>query len=91
MNHNPEQAGGRNWRDRAACRDTDPELFFPEGTSGPALRQTSAAIQVCEPCPVRAQCLSWALDRGYDYGIWGGASEQGRRTIRRMIQRPRSA
>jgi WhiB family redox-sensing transcriptional regulator len=91
MNHNAERASGGNWRGRAACRNADPELFFPEGTSGPALRQTSAAIQICGPCPVRSQCLSLALDRGYDYGIWGGVSAEGRRAIRRVVHRPRSA
>lgn len=45
------------WRDQATCRYEDPELFFPIGTSGPALLQTEQAKAVCARCPVREQCL----------------------------------
>jgi WhiB family redox-sensing transcriptional regulator len=91
MNRNAEQARGGDWRDRAACRHTDPELFFPVGTSGPALRQIGRAMEVCGACPVRKQCLAWALDRALDFGIWGGTTEDQRRVIRRIARRPRSA
>jgi WhiB family redox-sensing transcriptional regulator len=51
-----------DWRHRAACRATvDPELFFPVGTSGPALQQVIEAKTVCHRCPVSAECLRWAL------------------------------
>jgi len=39
-----------DWRHRAACRDEDPELFFPVGNSGPALLQISEAKAVCRRC-----------------------------------------
>lgn len=71
------------WRARAACLDTDPELFFPLGTTGPALRQIEQAKQVCAGCDVRAQCLNWALTAGQDAGIWGGHTEDERRALRR--------
>jgi WhiB family redox-sensing transcriptional regulator len=47
MDGNAEQGRGGNWQERAACRNADPELFFPEGTAGSALRQIEMAIQVC--------------------------------------------
>jgi hypothetical protein len=49
------------WRAKAACLDEDPELFFPSGTTGAALEQTQQAKAVCQRCPVRAQCLEWAI------------------------------
>jgi WhiB family transcriptional regulator, redox-sensing transcriptional regulator len=72
------------WRARAACRDEDPELFFPIGSSGPAaLKQIAAAKAICAQCPVREACLRFALDTGQDYGIWGGLTEDERRRMRR--------
>ena len=41
-----------DWRHRAACRDEDPELFFPIGNTGPALLQIEEAKAVCRRCPV---------------------------------------
>ena len=72
-----------NWRRRAACRDHDPELFFPEGTTGPALRQVEEAKRVCGSCPVRAQCLSEELRHAPGHGIWGGTTPGERRVLRR--------
>jgi len=65
-----------------ACRDEDPELFFPIGSSGPALLQAAQAKAVCAGCPVRIDCLSYAIETGQAAGVWGGASEQERRAIR---------
>lgn len=73
----------RDWRHDAACREEPPELFFPVGTSGPALAQTAEAKAVCRRCPVVADCLAWALESGQDAGIWGGMSEDERRVLRR--------
>lgn len=66
------------WLRRAACVDEDPELFFPVGTSGPALREAAAAKRVCARCPVRRECLAWALSTGQTAGVWGGMSEDER-------------
>jgi WhiB family redox-sensing transcriptional regulator len=71
-----------DWRHRAACVDEDPELFFPVGEDGPAIRQTNKAKTVCRDCSVRAECLRWALDHGEDYGVWGGISADERRMLR---------
>ncbi|MFE1428401.1 WhiB family transcriptional regulator [Streptomyces fungicidicus] len=80
-----------NWRGRAACRTEDPDLFFPIGTSGPALMQTEQAKAVCRRCPVREQCLEWALDTGQSVGVWGGTSETERRALKRRIVARRSS
>ncbi|MGH8906789.1 MAG: WhiB family transcriptional regulator [Egibacteraceae bacterium] len=77
------------WRNRAACLDTDPELFFPIGTTGPALDQIERAKAVCRDCPVITQCLESALETNQDAGVWGGLSEDERRTLRRSRQRRR--
>jgi WhiB family redox-sensing transcriptional regulator len=74
---------GDSWRDRAACRDEDPELFFPIGTSEPALLQTEHAKAVCRRCPVVNDCLQWAVQSGKDTGVWGGLDEQERQALKR--------
>lgn len=78
-----------DWRTRSACRDEDPELFFPIGTTGPAVEQTDAAKRVCMRCDVREECLEFALATNQDAGIWGGLAEDERRTLRRQRQRRR--
>ncbi len=72
------------WRATSACRDTDPDLFFPIGTTGPAIEQIEAAKAVCETCDVKDMCLDFALTTNQDSGIWGGTSEEERRKIRRQ-------
>lgn len=52
------------WRDRAACLDDDPELFFPVGNAGPALLQIEAAKAVCHRCQVVETCVGWAMKSG---------------------------
>lgn len=73
-----------DWRDDAACRDTDPDLFFPVGTTGPALEQIAAAKAVCVQCDVQAECLEFAIVSNQDSGVWGGTSEEERRVLRRQ-------
>jgi len=72
-----------DWRHLAACREEDPELFFPIGTTGPALLQIEEAKAVCRGCAVIDDCLSWALDSGQDAGVWGGTSEEERFALKR--------
>ena len=78
-----------DWRNLAACIDEDPELFFPVGTTGPAIDQVGRAKAVCRRCPVTDQCLEWALETNQDSGVWGGLSEDERRSLRRSRQRRR--
>src|ERR1700678_2789093 len=79
-----------DWRHIAACREVDPELFFPIGNSGPALLQIDEAKQVCRRCTVMEECLRWAIDSGQDAGVWGGLSEDERRALKRRTIRLRA-
>lgn len=72
-----------DWSHRAECREMDPEIWFPVGTTGPALARIAEAKAVCHRCPVRAECLDWALAAGVNDGVWGGTSEDERRALRR--------
>jgi WhiB family transcriptional regulator, redox-sensing transcriptional regulator len=76
-------AADYEWRADALCRDTDPALFFPVGTTGHALDQIARAKEVCGDCTASRDCLDFALDTNQDSGIWGGTTEEERRVIRR--------
>lgn len=81
-----------DWRKDAICRDTDPDLFFPVGTTGNALVQIQKAKDVCGECPANRDCLEFALETNQDSGIWGGTSEEERRKMRReMVARAKAA
>jgi WhiB family redox-sensing transcriptional regulator len=69
------------WRDSAACRGADPELFFPLTESGRSLAQIRQAKQICRVCQVQRACLTWALQHAMSEGIWGGNTETERRAI----------
>jgi len=70
------------WREGASCLNEDPELFFPDGKSAPALLQTEEAKAVCRRCEVVEACLKWAVESGQDTGVWGGLSEGERRALK---------
>lgn len=70
------------WRFLAKCADYDPDLFFPVGSSGPALRQAARAKAVCAQCPVRVDCLEWAQATEQTHGVWGGLDEVERESLR---------
>jgi WhiB family redox-sensing transcriptional regulator len=69
--------------DTAACRDQDPELFFPIGSGAAEWRQIEQAKKVCARCVVVRRCLQWAVAGGIDEGVWGGHSPPERRALRR--------
>jgi WhiB family redox-sensing transcriptional regulator len=75
------------WREHVACRDADPDLFFPIGRTGPALHQIEEAKRICRICPAQIQCLAWALENGVTDGVWGGTTEDERRVIRSLARR----
>lgn len=72
-----------DWRELSACRDSDPELFFPIGTTGIALDQIELAVAICGICNVQEECLQYALETNQEAGVWGGFPEDDRRRLRK--------
>jgi WhiB family redox-sensing transcriptional regulator len=72
------------WRQHAACRGLDPEIFYPATDE-----EADVAKAICKVCAIRQACLEHALGSRERDGIWGGATEKERRRIIR--QRRRSA
>lgn len=82
------------WQYRAACGDVNTQLFFgPDGEAWPEREAREAkAVAVCASCPVRRQCLEYALRNSIRYGIWGGLNPEERtRARRRLARRLRAA
>ncbi|MFG2192938.1 WhiB family transcriptional regulator [Streptomyces sp. NPDC048639] len=69
--------GEYDWSERAICRVGDPDELFVEG----ALQNRAKAA--CVACPVRTECLSYALDHRIEFGVWGGMTERERRALLR--------
>lgn len=73
-----------SWRQRAACRGVDPDVFYPASDE-----EAEEAKSICRACPVREACLEYALANRERDGVWGGATERERRRLIR--QRRKSA
>ncbi len=71
-----------DWQEHAACKEADPDLFFPErGSPG------DSAKRVCVNCSVRLECLEYALANSERYGVWGGLTERERTRLRRQASK----
>lgn len=70
------QAVETEWMSAGNCADKPPSLFFPSDGVG-----VDVARKVCEGCPVKSECLEYALTNRIDHGVWGGTSERERRRI----------
>lgn len=66
------------WRERAVCKGEPLDLFF--ATQG---RDVRAATAICNTCPVRLDCLLWAVEESIQHGIFGGRSPRERRALRK--------
>lgn len=67
---------------KAACNGKSDLSFFPLSNYGKlTLQEIQRAKDTCARCPVRVQCLKIAVENGY-FGIWGGTTEDERKTIR---------
>ena len=66
-----------DWQLAAACRNADPDLFFPlDSERGPRRAAREAAAKaICQRCSVRGRCAAHALAAGESHGVWGGLSE----------------
>ena len=73
-----------SWRQHAACRGIDPNIFYPVSDD-----DAEEAKSICAACPVRQACLEYALANRERDGVWGGATERERRRLVR--QRRKSA
>jgi WhiB family redox-sensing transcriptional regulator len=69
----------------AACATTDPELWFPELDS---LWRVAQAKKICEKCPVKQECLEYALVNKFKDGIWGGLSPTERHRLMMGKRKP---
>ena len=68
----------QDWRALGLCAGSDPDLWFSVGAF-----EHKQAKMICRRCPVRRQCLTYAMDEPVDHGIWGGMTERERRRHRR--------
>ena len=72
------------WQDKAACRGPQAAVFYPPPRSEPRLEKLDRekrAKAICGQCTVTDECLDHALDVGEHHGIWGGHTENERRSI----------
>jgi WhiB family redox-sensing transcriptional regulator len=68
-----------SWRQRAACRGVDADIFYPVSDDG-----SEEAKAVCASCSVRQACLEYSLAAREREGVWGGLTERERRRIVRQ-------
>ena len=72
-----------------SCASVDPELFFPQEVEindsklVSKYQNLSAAKAVCNSCPLKLQCLEYAL-KNYEIGVWGGTTEHQREDLRKL-------
>lgn len=67
------------WASDAACIGEDPETFYPPPGRGFA----ETAKRICATCPVKEQCLQFALKYKQYWGVWGGFAEGERKPLHR--------
>lgn len=80
--HEPE------WYEQAQCRGTSPDIFFSEGDDGEVDKRMliNIAKSICEPCPVRTECLAFALETKQPVGVWGGLEAKERNRLRKRVR-----
>lgn len=76
--------GDVSWLDQAACRTVHTSIFFPgRGETG----NIAKAKAVCADCPVKHECLAYAIRTNQQVGVWGGESGRSLRALRHEYSR----
>lgn len=70
----------QRWRLEAVCTDLSSEAFFLVGDDLEGMRK---AQEICATCPVKQECLEFAIGTNQTLGIWGGTTPNERRRLRR--------
>lgn len=73
------------WMARAACKSENALVFFSfdSESANERIAREGRAKEICSRCPVRTECLAYALEEGETYGVWGGLGERERKDLRR--------
>ena len=77
------------WMEQGICRQVDPELFFTQETmrGRGLLLMEQQAKKICNTCPVKQECLDFALRTKEPHGMWGGASARERAKMLRQSKK----
>lgn len=82
-----------DWEKNAKCFGKDTNIFYPERNRETYHIVAGEAKSVCfgrdgkPPCPVRATCLTKAIERDELFGIWGGLSHRERNALMRKLNK----
>ena len=68
---------------RIACRESDPDVWFPDNQQHHMSMEFRIAKKLCGQCPVKNLCLEFALVNEEDHGLWGGLTPAERKRLRR--------
>jgi len=79
-----------SWMENGSCIYANSELFFTVGSSMKAIKKANEAKAVCNECFVKVDCLEYAVRTNQDSGVWGGATEEERKSIRREYKKNNS-
>ncbi len=82
MSRTKEAVAPTDWFEDAACRDVDTAIFFPTSDA-----HADAAKAICRQCPVREECLEYALATRPPEGVWGGLTPIERHRLIRRRQK----
>lgn len=71
------------WRDKASCKNVDNRLFFDffQGNCKADDERLAFLKELCSKCPVKKECLDFAVRNGIQYGVWGGLLPKERKEI----------